>query len=191
MKKHQLIKFHLYCGLFTIFYLVAFGLSSLVLNHNLNLERSTVTEEWSSVVRVEQGLSNNDLAESVKNQLGLMGWTPYWKYKRDSVWFQFEVSHPGRNYQIKLELLQGDVQVSELPKGFLAVLHGLHFFNGNVPNAPFFLKTWAVYQWLTLLTMLISMIFGLWLWLKYRYRSWEGIAFGGVFMLTIILMILI
>jgi len=191
MRKHLLIKFHLYCGLFTVFYLVAFGFSSLVLNHNLQVEQSTVTQVWHDKVMVDSTLSNKDLAESIKNQLGLMGWNPFWKQQRDSTDFYFEVTHFGRNYQLKAGLAKGDVTVSELLKGFLAVLNGLHFFNGNIPNAPFFLKTWAVYQWLALLTMLISMVFGIWLWLKYRYQPWEGIAFGGLLMLTFVLFLLI
>lgn len=191
MKKNLLIKLHIYCGLFTVFYLVAFGLSSIVLNHGLNLERSEVTREWFSGVQVDPELSNRDLAESVKNQLGLMGWVPYWKFKRDSDSFLFEVTHPGRNYQINLKFADESVKVAELPKGFFAVLHGLHFFNGNVPNAPSFLSTWAVYQWLTLLTMLASMILGLWLWLKYHYQTWEGLVFGSVLLVTMVILALI
>jgi len=83
------------------------------------------------------------------------------------------------------------VQIGEAPKGFLAVFHGLHFFNGQIPNAPFFLRTWAVYQWLTLLTMLVSLIVGLWLWLKYHHQRWEGLVFGGLLVATVIIMMLI
>ncbi|MCK5370629.1 MAG: hypothetical protein KAQ62_18830, partial [Cyclobacteriaceae bacterium] len=77
------------------------------------------------------------------------------------------------------------------PKGFLAVFHGLHFFNGNIPNAPLLLRSWAIYQWLTLFVMAISLILGIWLWLKYNYKPWQGIVFGSLFIGTVIIMILI
>ena len=191
MRKSLLIKIHLYCGLFTIFYLIAFGLSSIFLNHDIKVEKSDVTNRWNATVKIDQNLDDKDLAESVRDQLDLMGWLPPWQFKKDSVSFDFRITHLGRNYQVDLDLTTGEVFIEEAPKGFLAVLHGLHFFNGNIPNAPFFLRTWAVYQWLTLLTMLVSLIFGLWLWLKYNYQTWEGLVFGGVFVATIIIMMMI
>ena len=78
-----------------------------------------------------------------------------------------------------------------MPKGFIAVFHGLHFLNGKIPNAPFLIRTWAFYQWTALFVMSISLVLGIWLWLKYNYRPWQGIAFGGLFITTIIIMILI
>jgi len=191
MGKSLLIKIHLYCGLFTLFYLIAFGLSSIILNHDIKVDKSEVTSTWNSNVQVDPILTESELAESVRDQLGLMGWLPRWEFKKDSVSFSYRITHLGRNSHIDLDLLSGDVQIGEAPKGFLAVFHGLHFFNGQIPNAPFFLRTWAVYQWLTLLTMLVSLIVGLWLWLKYHYQRWEGLVFGGLLVATVIIMMLI
>ncbi len=191
MRKSLLIKLHLYAGLFTIFYLIAFGFSALVLNHQFKVEKSEVTRVWESTVEVDTAMDNRELAESVRDQLDLMGWTPYWKQKRDGGQYLFEITHPGRNYQLSLDLSTGFVDVKELPKGFLAVLHGLHFLNGNIPNAPFLIKTWAIYQWISLFVMLISIVLGLWLWVKYRYKTWEVLAFGGVFLFTMVIFMLI
>lgn len=189
MKKSWLIKLHLYCGLFTIFYLIAFGFSSLVLNHNIKLEKTDITEEWKSMVQVNRLLSDKELAESVSTQLDLMGWLPHWKFERDSARFKYQVTHIGRNYHLDVDLETGKVLVGEAPKGLLAVVHGLHFFNGNIPNGPHFLRTWVVYQWLTLFTMLVSLLLGLWLWLKYTYKPWEGWVFGGLLVLTLLIML--
>ncbi len=191
MRKSLLIKIHLYCGLFTLFYLIAFGFSSIILNHDIKLEKSDVTSSWNSTVTIDANLDDEDLAESVRYQLDLMGWTPPWEFRKDSITFFFKITHPGRKYHVNLDLTTGDVQVGEAPKGFLAVLHGLHFFNGNFPNAPFFLRTWAVYQWLTLFIMFISIVVGLWLWIKYNYHRWEGLVFGGLFVASMVIMMLI
>ncbi|MDH3246462.1 MAG: hypothetical protein OEM26_17715 [Saprospiraceae bacterium] len=50
MKKSLLIKLHLYCGLFTWSYLIAFGVSSIILNHNIKGENTSVNRTWESMV---------------------------------------------------------------------------------------------------------------------------------------------
>ncbi len=150
MKRTLLIKLHLYSGLLTSFYLIAFGLSAIILNHKLKVEKKDVTHSWESHVTINDGLNDHDLAENIRNQLGLMGWLPPWENKRDSISFHFMITHPGRNYYLDVNLKTGGIAVNEAPKGFLEVFQGLHFFNGEVPNAPFFIRTWAVYQWFSL-----------------------------------------
>lgn len=191
MKRSLLIKLHLYCGLFTLFYLIAFGFSTIILNHDIKLAKSEISYSWEATIPFEPEQSDKELSEAVKNKLGLMGWTPFWLYKRNNQDFRFTVSHPGRNYHVTLDLTNGKVLVDEAPMGFLAVLNGLHFFNGNIPNAPLFLRTWAIYQWLALLAMLVSIFFGLWIWIKYSLQNWEGLVFGTLFGLTLLIMMLI
>jgi hypothetical protein len=191
MKKSLLIKLHLYTGIFTSFYLLAFGVSSLVLNHNINVERNEVTRSWQSDVSVDPSLPDLQLAESIRDEIGIMGWLPRWEFKRDSTFFKFSIVHPGRKYYLTYEGSKGHVGIKEIPKGFMAVFHGLHFLNGNIPNAPFLIRSWIVYQWMALFAMLVSLILGIWLWLKNNYKTWQGIAFGSLFIGTIIIMILL
>ena len=191
MKKSTLIKLHVYCGLFTAFYILAFGVSSIILNHQMEVDNTDVTKTWQGEVSVTASMSQQEMAEDFRNQLDLMGWVPPWRYQKDSTHFQFETTHLAKTCAIKVNLLSGATEVKEMPKGFWAVFHGLHFFNGSIPNAPFFLKTWMVYQWLGLFVLFLSLILGIWLWLKFSYKTWELYAFGGLFLLSIILMIMI
>ena len=190
--KFLLIKVHLYCGLFTLFYLVAFGFSSIVLNHHVKLEKTEISHTWKAPLDINfQGMEDRELAEAARDGLNLMGWTPFWLFKRDGDSFQFTVTHPGRNYRVNLDLQSGSAEVGEAPKGFLAVLNSLHFLNGNIPNAPFLIRSWAVYQWLALLTMLVSLFLGIWLWFKYHYRTVEGVVLAGFLAISLLVMILI
>lgn len=191
MKKSLLIKLHLYSGIFTSFYLIAFGLSAIILNHNIKIENSEITHKWETEIPIDPDLQDLKLAESIRDQIGFMGWVPPWEFKRDSTHFKFTIVHTGRSYYLNANTSTGEVKISEAPKGFLAVFHGLHFFNGNIPNAPLLLRSWAIYQWLTLFVMAISLILGIWLWLKYSYKPWQGIVFGSLFIGTVIIMILI
>lgn len=191
MKKNTWIKLHLYCGLFTSFYLLAFGFSSIVMNHQIELDRTEPGRIWDTRVQVDTSGTDRQLAENLRDQLGLMGWTPPWQYQKDTTRFQFAVVHLAKETDVKVDLHTGAARVTERPKGLLAVLHGLHFFNGRIPNAPFFLRTWVVYQWLTLLVLLTSLLLGLWLWIRYSYKSWELYAFGGLFLISFLLMLLL
>jgi hypothetical protein len=186
-----LIKLHLYSGLFVCYYLLAFGFSSIVLNHKVDVENKEYTKTWTTEATANAGMDDLQLAESIRDELGLMGWLPRWKFRRDSVKFEFTIEHPGKKYHLAMDFSTNQVEVSEMPKGFLAVFHGLHFLNGKIPNAPFWIRSWAFYQWSALFVMTISLILGIWLWLKYSYRAWQGIAFGGLFITTLIIMMLI
>jgi hypothetical protein len=191
MKKSLLIKLHLYCGLFTCFYLLAFGVSSIILNHKIEAENKAIKKTWHGQVKIDPKLNDNELAESLRDQLGIMGWLPPWQFRKDSTTFKLTVTHLAKNSELEVDLVSGGVNVLEIPKGFLATLHGLHFFNGRIPNAPFFLKTWRVYQWLALFVLLISLVLGLWLWLKYSYKPWELFVFGGLFIFSCLIMLLL
>lgn len=181
----------MYSGIFTSFYLLAFGFSALVLNHGIDVENKTITRTWERNVTIDTSFSDLQIAESIRHQAELMGWLPRWEFKRDSSLFKFTVVHPGTKFHLTANIYDGNLSVSESPKGFLAVFHGLHFLNGNIPNAPLLIRSWAIYQWFALLVMTISMILGIWLWLKFNYKTWQGITFGGLFMITILIMILI
>lgn len=191
IKKSTLIKLHLYAGLFTSFYLLAFGFSALVMNHDIKLEKKELTKTWAAQAKIDTTLTNIQLAENIRDELGIMGWLPRWEFQRDSTVFAFNIVHLARKHHLDADLHSGKVKISEVPKGILAVFHGLHFLNGKIPNAPLLIKTWAVYQWLSLFVMGISLILGLWLWIKYSYQPWQGLAFGGLFIFTIIAMLLI
>ena len=191
VKKSLLIKLHLYAGIFTSFYLLAFGFSALVMNHDIKLDNTEYTKTRQTEVIVDPELNDLELATQIRDELNIMGWLPRWEFKRDSTTFSFRVEHPGRKYHIDANLLSGKLNVSEAPKGFWAVFHGLHFLNGKIPNAPFLIKTWQVYQWMALFIMAISIVLGLWLWIKYSYKTWQGFAFGGLFIFTILIMLLI
>lgn len=191
MKKSLLIKLHLYTGLFTSFYLVAFGVSTLIMNHKVQVERKELAKEWKATVSNVSGLPDLEKAQTIRDELGIMGWIPRWKFKSEKTLFHFSVTHPGRSYEFSYNSSTSEVHLREFPKGFVAVFHGLHFLNGKIPNAPLLIRSWAIYQWLALFMMLISLVLGIWLWLKFSYRQWQGIVFGGLFLCTLILMMLL
>lgn len=191
MKKSLLIKLHIYCGLFTCFYLISLGVSSIVLNHKIAVDNTSITKEWSTMTKIDTSLDDDALALNVRDQLDFMGWTPPWKFNKDADNFKFQITHFGKNSDISVDLATGKTDIAEYRKGMVAVLHGMHFFNGKIPNGNLLLRSFAIYQYLGLLTLLISLVLGLWLWIKFSYQQWELIAFASLFLMTIIIMVLI
>lgn len=188
MRKSTWIKIHIFCGLFTSWYILAFAISSIILNHDLKVDKNKIDRTWTTYVAYDSSRSDLDNATWIRDTLKLMGWIPTWEIRNDENHLIFKITHLGKSSDLRLNLTSGKVQITERPKGLLAVVHGLHFFNGKVPNAPLFLKSWMIYQWLTLFVLFISLCTGLWLWLRYGHKSWELYFFGAVFLISILLM---
>ncbi len=68
MKKSLLIKLHIYAGLFTCFYLIAFGLSALKMNHNIAIEKKIITNQWDIQIRIDNSLPNKELAAEIRDK---------------------------------------------------------------------------------------------------------------------------
>lgn len=189
IKKSQLIKWHVYAGLFTSVYILAFAFSSLVLNHGWDVENKEVTDHWEATIRLDSSLNNDELSEQIRDNLQIMGWIPRWEFRRDSEEFKFRITHFGKDHRITANLATGKVEVDGISKGILATFHGLHFFNGSIPGASKFLRSWAVYQWLTMAVLVISLILGLILWVRFNFRRWHLYVFGGLTLLSLIIML--
>ena len=170
---------------------MAFGFSSIILNHNIDLGSDEVKKTWRQEIMLDNSLEDHALAQNIQDQLGLMGHLPRWLFKRDSNYFDFRVTHMGRKYELYADLQSGWVEVQEKPQGFWAVLNGLHFLNGKIPNAPLLIKSWKVFQQLTLWVMTISVLLGIWLWWKHKSRRWSGRIFAGFIIGSILLMLLL
>lgn len=183
------MQWHIYAGLFTTIYLLAFGISSLILNHGWDVENKEVSRSWEKQIKINADLPDPELGNQIRDELGLMGWVVNWETYRDSTSLHTEVTHLSKTYSIKADLASGFVHVDEIDKGFLATFHGLHFFGGKIPNAPAFLQTWWYFRWITLAVMLVSLALGLVLWIKYSFRRWHLGVFGFLFIGSLILMI--
>lgn len=192
MKKSTLIRWHLYAGLFTALYILAFGFSSLILNHGIELDQKKFIGEWETTLLLDTiPQENMALANRIRDQLQLMGWPLGWRMERDSSDFSFPLTNPGKEFLLEYHFHTGQVQVQEYRKSFWSVLHTMHFFGGEIPNAPFFIRTFAVYQYLGMLVLSISLVLGIWLWIKFSQRSWELYFFGSLAIISIVLMYLV
>lgn len=135
-----LLNFHLYGGLLCAPYLIIFGFSSLHFNHHFGFIEHAAERPphaWEAPLKVSALEDKDSMAESVRDSLGLMGWTLPWKTKRDADGdLTFDLERPGKSYTVQTQLKNGSARVEERSKSFWQVINSLHAM-GAVPNSRF------------------------------------------------------
>ena len=172
-------RLHLYLGLFCASYLIIFGLTSLNFNHHFAFfEPNNDKVTWEKSLAVPDNADDRKLAESVRDTLGLMGWTPYWRFHRDEQNnFTFEIARPAKNYVVKLNPERTLAQVEETRMGFMSAYNSLHAL-GGLPNSNL-VKVWPIYTEVCVFFVLFAVATGIYFWAKRRDEK----LIGGILLL--------
>lgn len=170
-----ILNIHLYGGLLCAPYLIIFGFSSLHFNHNFGFVSPKMQVlKWEAPLVIESLTNNDMMAESVRDSLGLMGWTLPWRTHRDGAGdLEFDLERPGKSYTIRAELKQHRARVEERPKGFWQTVNSLHAL-GAVPNSKFVLL-WGGYTELCTGFVLFAAISGIYLWVNSKRERRLGL----------------
>ncbi len=175
-----ILKVHLYGGLLCSAYLMVFGFSSLNFNHHFAFAKPLESKEsWEAPLDLPLDSDNLKAAESVRDELGLMGWPLPWTMNRDSEGnLHFNLERPGKSYTLDVLVKEKRAKVQERRKGFWPVLNSLHALM-SVPNAPF-TRMWGWFTEFCTWVVLFSATSGLYLWACSRRERWTGLwLFSG------------
>lgn len=189
-----ILKLHLYLGLLCAPYLVIFGISSLHFNHKFKfMQTESEPVRWQkTLANTPGGTNDQQVADSTRDALGMIGWAPYWELRRGPQdVLKFQVVHPGREYKLTMNETTRLVEVEERRKGFWSALNSLHGLT-EIPNSPY-ATAWGVYTDFCTFSILFSALSGVYLWANSKRESalgWGLLASGAVasigFMLFII-----
>ena len=170
------LRIHLYGGLLCAPYLIIFGFSSLHFNHHFAFVTPAPSPtEWHQSLAVSPDSDNVKMADSVRDGLGLAGWTIPWKMKREASGdLQFDLETPGKSYTIQTIIGENNVRVQERRKGFWDVVTSLHAL-GSVPNMRF-TSFWSFYTELCAGFVFFATASGVYLWLISRRERKIGIS---------------
>ena len=127
--RQWVLKIHLYLGLLCSSYLILFGVSSLNFNHPLDFTKpDTRKVSWERSIELPPPSSDtSNEAESVRQALGLPGWTLPWETRREANGdLQFGLERPGKHYSVRVLRESGRVRVEEQRKGYWTVIRSLH-----------------------------------------------------------------
>ncbi len=177
--RNWILRLHLYGGLLCSAYLIIFGISSLNFNHRFVFAQLHETEvTWERPLAIAPVTDNEKAAESIRDALGLMGWTIPWKMQRDREGnLQFDLERPGKGYTIRARVNEGRVKVEERRKGFWQVFDSLHALM-FIPQSKFSLL-WGWYTELCTWVVLFAGASGVCLWAaskRERRAGWLVLA---------------
>ena len=174
-----LLQIHLYASLLCSSYFVIYGISSLNYNHHFGEAIKVDQAQWERQLNMPVFDKDHTLTKAVRDTLGLPGWTPWWRYKKDEDGtFHFELVRPGKHYDMHLAP-DGHLRVEEHRTGFWPVVDALHALM-EIPNAPL-LSWWGVYTEFCFWVVLFSAGTGIYLWTRRRRERLVGTwLLGGV-----------
>lgn len=196
-RRDFLNKFHVYGGLLTTGFLIAFSYSAFYHQHHLKFPKpGNKTTHW------EQTLTKPDIEDkyefklAVRDSMGLFGHAPWWEDYRDSLGIHhFMISRPGKKYWITVPEQGNIFVVDEIRTGFWDVLFQLHPLSGGMRGhgkGPLFIGAWKIISLLLSLVLLGVMIITIHFWVVRSFnkrRSW--IIVGVIASFPIILIVFI
>ena len=188
--RQALLNVHLYLGLFCSWYLLIYGYTSLAFNHPWLLPKHEGEESrWDQQVTTPDGAADQEVANAIRDELGMVGWAPYWTLRRDSDrHLHFEVVHPGREHRMEFIPEEGLVKATQQSKGVFAIIHYLHGVTERVPNAQF-PRLWAAYTEITNWFVLFAVGTGVYLWAsRARNRRAGWLLLGASFVASAAIM---
>jgi hypothetical protein len=187
-----LSKIHIWLGMLCAPYMIIFGFSSLHFNHHFSfVETGQHSVNWERQIAVADTSDNKVLAERVRLDLGLMGWVPWWEYRRgEDNSFRFIVPRPGKSYTIKVNPERTLASVEELRYGPLKVINSLHAF-GHLPGSNM-VKYWSWYTNICVFFVIFAGVSGVYFWSKRKDETLIGwLLLAGVSGGSLLLMIFV
>ncbi len=177
-------KWHVYGGLFTVGFLLAFSYSAFYHQHHPKSPReSNRRSTWEQRIAMPEIEDGNAYKLAVRDSMGLFGHAPWWEDYHDSLGIHhFMIVRPGKQYWITVPV-EGDLcSVEEIRKGFLDVLIQIHPLAAGMQGhgkGPFFIKAWRFISFPMALVLLGVIIITIHFWyvrsLK-SFRSWQVVS---------------
>lgn len=164
---------HLAAGLFSVLFLLVYGVSAVQMAHHDWFKlKPTVTEERVSV-RPELAENPRALARALMDERGLRG--ELGKIETTEQGFKFIISRPGTNYAIDYSRASGEAHVRTSVATFMGTLNRLHHAAGFWHPYPA-LQVWSGCVALVSLALLILGGTGIYLWFNLREERRVGIV---------------
>ena len=141
-------RMHYYLGLYFLFFLWLFAFTGLLLNHSswafAQFFPTRKVSKFGRQIQSPAPASDLDQARAVMRQLGIDGEIAWSAARRDSARLDFNVSRPGRVYQVEADLKEGRAAVTLTEFNTWGVLRTLHTFVGVSPDDPRNRRDWIL-----------------------------------------------
>lgn len=172
--RRQLLDWHLYLGLLCAPYFILYGVSGIAFNHHLQGE-PIVTNWERTLAAAPEPTPSLAAANSIRDALGLGGPTSPWTVGRapDNS-FVFQVTRPGRKYDVAVSPNGNLARVRETNRGWISVVRELHGATAT-PGIPW-MRLWGLYTDASVVALVVSLVTGLYMWWPRRQQRVLGVA---------------
>jgi hypothetical protein len=166
--RRWLVDLHLYLGLFSLPYVLLFGVSSILLNHDIRSEPRV--SHWERTIAPPAAGTPVERAQAAAAALGLKGLAlrPSARESAGGV-LTFRVTHAARVHRVEVDPA-GRARVAETYQGVAGVIRALHGFHGwNVSTWGY---SWALFTDFSVGAFAFFIVTGIWLaWLRVNARA--------------------
>lgn len=189
--------FHVYGGLFSVGFLIAFSYSAFVHQHHLKFPKpGNKSVYWEQSLNIPEIEDNHDYKLAVRDSLGLFGHTPWWEDYHDSLGVHhFMIARPAKQYWVTVPSKGNIFKINEIRTGFWDVLKQLHPLASGMQGhgkGPFFIKAWKYISIPMALVLFCVIMLAFYFWYKRSFKkpgSW--ILVGTIAVFPVLLFILI
>lgn len=158
----RLLQIHLYGGLATFWYLLAYGVTSLGFNHPWLLPDPPQRTEAGSVPYTASAGDARARAEAAAADAGIAGWYLPWTVREDGRVLRFDVQRPGYVTHVTADAQAGLLTYERVGPDLAGMLHFLHGSTHPVPGLPG-TRPWGWYTDVTTALVLFFCASGVWL----------------------------
>ncbi|MBI4664165.1 MAG: PepSY-associated TM helix domain-containing protein [Verrucomicrobia bacterium] len=173
-------KIHIYAGMFSILFIVFFGLSGFILNHRWKLwEWFPSRVETTREIAVQIPADGADLqkARAILKQINIDGELQRIVSEPTKQSFSFDVQRPGQTANVKLDTVSGKGTLKTTDLNAWSILHIMHIFSGHGDKNWKWANVWKFFSDLTAIIMVILAVSGFYMWLNLKTARRWGLIF--------------
>jgi hypothetical protein len=168
---------HLVTGLFSVLFLLTYGLSSVQMAHKSWFSLQPKVTEVRIALGTEVPNSPRALARALMESRGLRGGLDEVEETVDG--YELRISRPGTEYEVSYSRATGQARIRMIRANFMGLLNALHHVAG-FSRGDALEKTWAAFVGLVSAGLIVLAVTGIYLWFKVYKERRVGVVLLAV-----------
>jgi hypothetical protein len=168
---------HLVTGLFSVLFLLTYGLSSVQMAHKSWFSLQPRVTEVRIALGTKVRNSPRALARALVESGELYGGLDEVKETMDG--YELRISRPGTEYEVSYSRATGQAKIRMSRANFMGLLNALHHVAG-FSRGDALVKTWAAFVGLVSAGLIVLAVTGIYLWFKVYKERRVGVVLLGV-----------
>lgn len=168
---------HLFLGLFSLLFLLAYAVSSVQMAHNSWFSMQPRVSESRIPARAEFAADPRGLARELMDRHKMRGEMRQLAMKEKS--YTFRIVRPGTVYEVAYDGAAGEAKVRTSVAGFMGMLNRIHHL-GGLWHEYGLLNVWGIFIGILSVSLIAIALTGLYLWFKIHQERVIGAILLGL-----------